>query len=43
MAAAWAVGDAGLVTGIDIADKLLDVAREKAMSAGLSNVEYRVW
>ena len=42
MAAAWAVGDTGRVIGIDIADKLLDVARDKSMSAGLSNVEYRV-
>jgi ubiquinone/menaquinone biosynthesis C-methylase UbiE len=42
MAAARAVGDTGRVTGIDIADKLLDVAREKAASAGLPNVEYRV-
>ena len=42
MAAARAVGDTGRVTGIDIADKLLDVAKEKAKSAGMPNVEYRV-
>ncbi len=42
MVAAQAVADNGLVIGIDIADKLLDVAKEKATSAGLSNVEYRV-
>jgi arsenite methyltransferase len=42
MAAAGAVGNTGRVTGIDIADKLLDMARAKATSAGLSNVEYRV-
>jgi ubiquinone/menaquinone biosynthesis C-methylase UbiE len=42
MAAARAVGNAGRVIGIDIADKMLDVARRKAASAGLSNVEYRV-
>jgi len=42
MAAALAAGNTGKVTGIDIADKLLDVAKEKAMFARLSNVEYRV-
>lgn len=42
MAAARAVGNNGRVTGIDIADKMLEVARGKAASAGLSNVEYRV-
>jgi len=42
MVAAQAVGDTGRVIGIDIADKLLDVARKKAASAGLSNVEYLV-
>ena len=42
IAAARAVGDAGRVIGIDIADKLLDVAREKTLSLGLSNVEYRI-
>lgn len=42
MSAALAVGDTGRVIGIDIADKVLDVAREKAASEGLSNVEYRL-
>jgi ubiquinone/menaquinone biosynthesis C-methylase UbiE len=42
IAAANLVGDSGKVVGIDIADKLLDVARSKTYSAGLSNVEYRV-
>lgn len=42
MAAARAVGNTGRVTGIDIADKMLDVARGKAASAGLPNVEYRL-
>jgi ubiquinone/menaquinone biosynthesis C-methylase UbiE len=42
MPAARAVGDTGKVVGIDIADKLLEVARTKARSAGLSNLEYRV-
>jgi len=42
MAAARAVGNTGRVIGIDIADKMLDVARGKAASAGLSNVEYRL-
>jgi len=41
MAAARAVGDTGRVTGIDIGDEMLDVARGKAVSLGLSNVEYR--
>jgi ubiquinone/menaquinone biosynthesis C-methylase UbiE len=42
MSAAGVVGDQGKVIGIDVADKLLEVARAKAGSAGLSNVEYRV-
>jgi len=42
MPAARVVGDMGKVIGIDVADKLLEVARAKADSAGLSNVEYRV-
>jgi ubiquinone/menaquinone biosynthesis C-methylase UbiE len=42
MAAARAMGNTGKVTGIDIAEKMLDVARAKAKSAGLSNVEYRL-
>jgi ubiquinone/menaquinone biosynthesis C-methylase UbiE len=42
IAAARAVGDNGKVIGIDIADKLLELARDKAAAVGLSNVEYRV-
>jgi len=42
MIAAQAVGNKGRVTGIDIADKLLDRAKKKAASEGLSNVEYLV-
>jgi arsenite methyltransferase len=42
MLAARVVGDTGKVIGIDIADKLLEVAGAKANSAGLSNIEYRV-
>lgn len=42
MAAAMVVGDTGRIIGIDIADKLLDVAKEKATSAGLSNIEYHM-
>jgi len=42
MAAARTIGDAGRVSGIDIAGKMLDVAREKAKSAGMANVEYRL-
>lgn len=41
MAAARAAGDTGRVIGIDISHKMLDVAKKKAMSAGLSNIEYR--
>jgi ubiquinone/menaquinone biosynthesis C-methylase UbiE len=42
IAAAGMVGDTGHVTGIDIADKLLDVAVEKTGAAGLTNADYRV-
>jgi ubiquinone/menaquinone biosynthesis C-methylase UbiE len=42
MAAAKAVGNNGRVIGIDIADKLLELALDKATSAELSNVEYHV-
>jgi ubiquinone/menaquinone biosynthesis C-methylase UbiE len=42
MAAAQAVGDNGRVTGIDIATKMLDIAKKKIVSTGLANVEYRV-
>ncbi|MGD0794503.1 MAG: methyltransferase domain-containing protein [Dehalococcoidales bacterium] len=41
MAAARAVGDKGRVAGVDIADKMLDIARKKTVAAGLSNVDYR--
>jgi arsenite methyltransferase len=41
MAAARAAGDSGKVIGIDIAEKMLEVARNKTKAAGLSNVEYR--
>ena len=41
MTAAWLVGEKGHVIGIDIADKLLDVARQKADSSGLLNIDYR--
>ena len=40
MTAARLVGENGHVTGIDIADKLLDVARQKAGLSGLTNIEY---
>ena len=42
MKVARIVGEKGHVTGIDIADKLLDVARWKAASEGLMNIEYLV-
>ena len=42
MAAARFVGRTGKVIGIDIADKLLDKAKEKALASGLKNVEYFV-
>jgi len=42
MAAAKVVGDTGRVIGIDIANKWLDVAKEKAASADQSNIEYHV-
>ena len=42
MPAAVVVGNMGRVIGIDITEKYLDVARKKAASAGLSNVEYRM-
>ncbi len=40
MKAAGMVGETGQVTGIDIADKLLDIARQKAADSGLTNIEY---
>jgi ubiquinone/menaquinone biosynthesis C-methylase UbiE len=42
MAAAMAVGKNGKVTGIDIDDKMLEIAKEKATAASLTNVEYRL-
>jgi ubiquinone/menaquinone biosynthesis C-methylase UbiE len=39
--AATAVGPRGHVIGVDLADQLLDRAREKARQQGLSNVEFR--
>lgn len=42
MAAARIVDETGKVIGIDVADKLLNIAREKAISEGLSNVEYQI-
>ncbi|MBN2240931.1 MAG: class I SAM-dependent methyltransferase [Dehalococcoidales bacterium] len=35
------VGDTGRVIGIDIADKLLEVAKNKAAESGLTNIIYR--
>ncbi len=40
MKAARIVGTKGQVIGIDIADKLLDIARQKAASSGLDNINY---
>jgi ubiquinone/menaquinone biosynthesis C-methylase UbiE len=42
MAAALATGKNGRVTGIDIDDKMLDIAKQKTTSAGITAVEYRV-
>jgi ubiquinone/menaquinone biosynthesis C-methylase UbiE len=39
--AARTVGPAGSVVGVDLADQLLDRAREKANRQGLANVEFR--
>jgi ubiquinone/menaquinone biosynthesis C-methylase UbiE len=39
--AAEAVGPMGSVLGIDLATKLLDLARAKAVARGLANVEFR--
>src|SRR5437899_3360289 len=39
--AAVAVGPTGRVVGIDLADRLLDRAREKALQQGLSNLEFQ--
>jgi ubiquinone/menaquinone biosynthesis C-methylase UbiE len=40
LAAAHAVGPTGCVIGIDIADKALEIARGKALKAGLGNVSF---
>ena len=39
--AAQAVGKNGFVVGVDLASRLLEQARTKAMAAGLDNVEFR--
>jgi ubiquinone/menaquinone biosynthesis C-methylase UbiE len=39
--AAVAVGPSGRVIGVDLADKLLTLARQKARRRGLANVEFR--
>jgi ubiquinone/menaquinone biosynthesis C-methylase UbiE len=41
-AAAKVVGNNGKVIGIDVSDKWLDVAKERAIFAGLPNIEFRV-
>jgi ubiquinone/menaquinone biosynthesis C-methylase UbiE len=40
--AAQAVGRDGSVLGIDLAERLLEVARTKAKSMGLQNIEFRI-
>ena len=40
--AAQAVGKSGSVVGVDLASRLLDRARAKALAAGLDNVEFRL-
>ncbi len=40
--AAKATGKEGRVIGIDIADKMLDVARKKTETMGMSNIEYKI-
>jgi ubiquinone/menaquinone biosynthesis C-methylase UbiE len=40
--AAELVGDGGQVIGIDVAEKLLNLAGAKAQSKGLNNIEFRV-
>lgn len=42
MAAARIIGETGHVTGIDIADKLLDIAMQKAASNELVNITYLI-
>jgi ubiquinone/menaquinone biosynthesis C-methylase UbiE len=41
LAAADAVGPSGRVIGVDVADRLLDLARAKSSVRGLTNVEWR--
>ena len=40
--AAQAVGPEGSVVGVDLADRLLDVARRKARAEGLANVDFQL-
>jgi len=40
--AAQAVGKNGFVVGVDLAERLLDRARSKALTAGFHNVEFRL-
>jgi ubiquinone/menaquinone biosynthesis C-methylase UbiE len=40
--AATMVGPTGLVLGVDLADRLLEKARNKAEARGLSNIQFRV-
>ncbi|HEY96171.1 MAG TPA: methyltransferase domain-containing protein [Dehalococcoidia bacterium] len=40
MAAAKAIGVNGIIIGVDVENSWLDIAREKAEKAGLSNIEY---
>jgi ubiquinone/menaquinone biosynthesis C-methylase UbiE len=40
LAGGYAVGPSGRVIGIDIADKALEIARGKALKAGLANVSF---
>jgi ubiquinone/menaquinone biosynthesis C-methylase UbiE len=40
LAAAHAVGPTGYVIGIDIADKALEIARDKALKASLKNIRF---
>jgi ubiquinone/menaquinone biosynthesis C-methylase UbiE len=42
LSAAQAVGPGGLVLGVDLSARLLDRARTKAMTCGLTNVEFRL-
>jgi len=42
LAAARMVGPQGSVVGVDVADKMLDVARRRAQTMGIDNVEFHV-